>query len=135
MQITPYLSLDGRCEEAIKFYEKTLGAKVGMMMRFKDSPEPQSGMAPPGNDNKIMHAHLTVGGHSLMMSDGRCGGKPVFQGITLSLAVKTDKEAEKLFKALGKDGQVQAPDGPGLGIRIDWEAVKKASILHYEVRA
>jgi len=37
---TPYLFFDGRCEEAIEFYKKALGAKVEMMMRFKDSPEP-----------------------------------------------------------------------------------------------
>jgi PhnB protein len=52
MQVQPYLFFDGRCEEAIEFYRKTLGAEVEMLMRFKDSPEPQQpGMHPPGSEN------------------------------------------------------------------------------------
>ena len=81
MQLSPYLMFDGRAEEAIKFYQKALGAKVEMMMRFKENPEPQIGMMPPGADNKIMHAHLKIGEHSLMLSDGSCKGKPHFEGV------------------------------------------------------
>ncbi|MBX6322460.1 MAG: mandelate racemase/muconate lactonizing enzyme family protein [Rhodospirillaceae bacterium] len=33
------------------------------------------------------------------------------------------------------EGYVHAPEGPGLGIRIDWEAVEKACVLRYELRA
>ena len=109
MQITPYLSLEGRGEEAIKFYQKVLGAKVEMLMRFKDNPEPQPGMTPPGSENKILHAHLKIGDQSLMLSDGRCGGKAVFQGINLSLTVKTDKDAEAKFKALSDGGHIGMP--------------------------
>ncbi len=32
-----------------------------------------------------------------------------------------------------RDGYVQAPKGPGLGIGIDWPAIKKSTILHFEV--
>ena len=39
MQVQPYLFFDGRCEEALDFYKKALGAKVEMLMRFKESPE------------------------------------------------------------------------------------------------
>ncbi len=46
MQVQSYLFFDGRCEEAINFYKKTLGAEVGMLMRWKDSPDPR--MAMPG---------------------------------------------------------------------------------------
>ncbi|HLX95709.1 MAG TPA: VOC family protein, partial [Verrucomicrobiae bacterium] len=58
----PYLFFNGRCEEAIEFYRKALGAEVEMLMRFKDSPEPpQPGMHPPGSGNKVMHASLRIG--------------------------------------------------------------------------
>jgi uncharacterized glyoxalase superfamily protein PhnB len=40
MLVQPYLSFDGRCEEAIEFYRKALGAQTTMLMRFKESPEP-----------------------------------------------------------------------------------------------
>jgi uncharacterized glyoxalase superfamily protein PhnB len=51
---TPYLFFDGRCEEAIEFYKKALGAKVEMMMRFKDSPEPPPpGRVAPGSEVRM----------------------------------------------------------------------------------
>jgi len=82
MLIQPYLFFDGRCEEAIEFYRSKLGAEVTMLMRFKDNPEPpQPGMVPPGSENKIMHASLRIGDTTIMASDGRCAGKPNFQGF------------------------------------------------------
>ena len=112
MQIQPYLFFDGRCEEAIEFYKRALGAKVEMLMRFKDSPEPpQPGMCPPGSENKVMHACFRIGDTAVMASDGRCQGKPSFQGFSLSLTVKNEAEADRLFAALGDGGQVQMPLG------------------------
>jgi PhnB protein len=110
MPVTPYLFFDGRCEEAVEFYKKTLGAEVGMMMRFKDSPEPQPpGMCPPGSENKIMHACLKIAGTAVMASDGRAQGKPKFEGFALSVNAKDEAEAERLFKALSAGGKVQMP--------------------------
>ncbi|HUD84170.1 MAG TPA: VOC family protein [Candidatus Saccharimonadales bacterium] len=108
--VQPYLFFDGRCEEAIEFYRRALGAEVLMLMRFKDSPEPhQPGMCPPGSDNKIMHASIRIGETTVMASDGRCMGKPAFQGFSLSLTVPTEAEAERRFAALADGGQVQMP--------------------------
>ena len=82
MLVQSYLFFDGRCEEALEFYRKKLGAEVTMLMRFKDSPEPQQpGMVPPGSENKVMHASFRIGETTLMASDGRCLGKPNFQGF------------------------------------------------------
>jgi PhnB protein len=109
-EVGPYLFFDGRCEEAIEFYRKALGAEVDMLMRFKDSPEPQQpGMVPPGSENKVMHANLRIGGNQVMASDGRCGGKPHFDGFALSLGVATEAEADQRFKALADGGKVQMP--------------------------
>jgi PhnB protein len=110
MLLQPYLFFDGRCEEAIEFYKKSLGAKVETMMRFKDSPEPhQPGMVPPGSDNKVMHAAFRVGDTTVMASDGRCQGKPSFQGFSLSITAPDAARADKLFAALADGGQVQMP--------------------------
>jgi len=110
MQLQPYLFFDGRCEEAIEFYKSALGAKVETLMRFKESPEPpQPGMCPPGSDDKVMHASFRIGETTVMASDGRCQGKPSFQGFSLSVNAKNEAEAERLFAALGKGGQVQMP--------------------------
>jgi PhnB protein len=110
MLVQPYLFLDGRCEEAIEFYRKALGAEVEMLMRFKDSPEPpQPGMVPPGSENKVMHSCLRIGDTRVMASDGHCQGKPSFQGFSLSLTVPSAAEADRVFAALGNGGQVQVP--------------------------
>jgi PhnB protein len=125
MLIQPYLFFDGRCEEAVGFYKSKLGAKVEMLMRYKDSPEPaQPGMVPPGSDNKVMHASLRIGDTAVMASDGRCAGKPNFQGFSLSLTARDPAEAGRLFSALGEGGQVQMPLGqtffsPAFGMVAD----------------
>ena len=112
MSVTPYLFFDGRCEEAIEFYKKALGAEVGMMMRFKETPEPHPpGMCPPGSENKIMHASLRINGASIMASDDRAQGKPKFEGFALSISSKDEADAERVFKALADGGQVQMPLG------------------------
>ena|SRR5438128_376117 len=60
--VQPYLFFDGRCEEALDFYSKTLGAKIECVSHFKDSPDPT--MCQPGIDqNKVMHASFRIGGH------------------------------------------------------------------------
>jgi PhnB protein len=110
MEVQPYLFFDGRCEEAVAFYRKTLGAEVIMMMRFKDSPEPhQPGMVPPGAENKVMHMAMRIGDSTVLGSDGRCMGKPSFQGFALSLTVADEAEADRKFNALADGGQVQMP--------------------------
>jgi PhnB protein len=110
MQVQPYLFFDGRCEEAIEFYCSKLGAEVTMLARFKDAPEPhQPGMIPPGAENKVMHANLRIGDTTVLASDGRCQGKPSFQGFALSLMASSDADAERLFGALSDGGEVQMP--------------------------
>ena len=110
MQVQPYLFFDGRCEEAVEFYRKTLGAEVTMLMRFKDSPEPHApGMIPPGAEDKVMHASLRIGETTVLASDGRCLGRPSFQGFSLSLTVPDDAEATRRFAALADGGKVQMP--------------------------
>ncbi len=109
MNVQPYLSFEGRTEEAIDFYKGAIGAKVDMIMHFKDAPpEMQSQMSPTSKD-KIMHAAFHIGDTQVMASDGRCTGKPSFSGISLTLNATDNAEAEKLFGALGKGGQVTMP--------------------------
>lgn len=110
LKVEPYLFFGGRCEEAIEFYKQNLGAKVEMMMRFKESPEPpQPGMVPPGSENKIMHASLTIGDSRMMASDGHCDSKTNFEGVSLSITAPNETEAKKLFNALSKGGEVVMP--------------------------
>ncbi len=110
MQVQTYLMFDGRSEEAIAFYQKVLGAEVTMLMRMKDSPEPHPpDMLPPGSEDKVMHAEIRVGETTLMVSDGRCQGKPSFGGFSLTLIADDDAQAEHWFAALASGGTVSQP--------------------------
>ena len=110
MQIQAYLFFEGRCEEALEFYRKALGAEVTMLMRYKDNPEPpEQSKAPPGSENKVMHASFRIGETTVMASDGYCQGEPSFQGFGLSLTVPNVAEADRKFAALADGGQVRMP--------------------------
>jgi PhnB protein len=108
MKVNAYLSFDGRTEEAIEFYKKTLGAEVVMLMHFKDSPQSAEHCA-PGSENKVMHAAFRVGDTVIMASDGSCTGTTKFSGVSLALETANDNEAKRLFAALSQGGQVHQP--------------------------
>ncbi len=107
--VQPYLFFCGRCDEALEFYTKALHAKVGMVMRFNESPDPAPpGMLPPGFETKVMHCEFQVGGMTLMASDG-CQEQSHFDGFRLALSVPTEAEAERAFNALAEGGKVDMP--------------------------
>ena len=112
MLVQAYLNFDGRCEEAINFYKKALGAEVDMLIRMKDSPEPPpAGTFPPGTEDKVMHVAFRIGETTLMGSDGYCSGKTAFQGFSLSITARDQAEANRLFAALSDRGEVKMPLG------------------------
>lgn len=107
VSVSPYLFFDGRCDEAIEFYRQALGAEVTMLARFKDSPDP--GMCAPGTEEKVMHASLRLGEAIIMASDGRCEGRPAFEGFSISLTVPGEADADRLFAGLSEGGRVEMP--------------------------
>jgi PhnB protein len=134
MQVQPYLFFDGRCEEAVNFYRKAIGAEIQMLSRFGDAPDP--GMSSPETANKIMHATLQIGDTILMASDGDCKGGASFQGFALSLSAADQSEADRLFNALSEGGKVQMPLqktfwSPGFGMLADRFGVNwMVSVVH-----
>jgi PhnB protein len=112
MEIQPYLFFDGHCEEAVAFYETALGAKVEMMMRYRESPDPlPPDMVPPERSDQIMHASLRIGGAVLMASDDCSGKTQHLSGFSLSLGVPDAATADRVFNALADGGQVIMPLG------------------------
>lgn len=110
MLAQPYLNFDGRCEEALDFYRRTLDAEVTALMRFKDNPEVcASGMVPPGAEGKVMHSSFRIGDSTLMASDSGCGGRPNFEGVSLALTTANDDDAKRRFTALSDGGRVEMP--------------------------
>lgn len=108
--IEPYLNFDGRCEEALEFYKKALGAEVTALLRMKDNPQPSEECRPaPENANKVMHSVVKIGSSTFMASDCESKGQATFKGISLSLNVPDEAAADKAFAALSDGGKVGMP--------------------------
>jgi PhnB protein len=107
MQVTPYLFLEGRCEEALDFYRAALGAEVTALMRYRDAPE---GPPPaPGMAEKVMHAGFKVGGAEVFCSDGHCSGQPELKGFGLAVTLPDAATVERFMAALAAGGEVRMP--------------------------
>lgn len=105
MQLNPYLTFNGQCEAAFKFYERCLGGKIDALIPHAGTPAEQH--TPPEWRNKILHAHLTADGAVLMGSDDPDYQQP--RGLSVSLQVKTPEDAERIFAALSENGTVRLP--------------------------
>jgi PhnB protein len=108
MQLNPYLSFNGQCEAAFKFYQQCLGGKIVTMLTYGDSP-----MAEQVSSewrNRILHASLTVGdGSWLMGADAPPEHPEETKGFSVSLAIDDPAEAERIFHALAENGTVRLP--------------------------
>lgn len=111
--IQPYLFYRGRCEEAIAYYQRALGAELGVMMRFSDNPDqPEHAEVPAELQSRIMHADMKIAGAVLMLSDGMKTGPLDFACMSISLSLPREADCDRIFNALAKDGTVQMPIGP-----------------------
>ncbi len=108
MNVQAYLTFGGRCEEALEFYKKCLGAEVTALMRWKESPDAAM-KPPPGFENKIMNAAFRIGQTELMADDGMAEKPADFKGMTLAIGVADDAEAKRVFTALAEGGKVTMP--------------------------
>ncbi len=108
MKVQAYVSFDGRCEEALEFYKKSIGAEVTFLMRWKESPDAAM-KPPPGFEEKIMNAAFRIGETQLMADDGMGAKEAEFKGMTLAIAVADDAEAKRVFAALGEGGNITMP--------------------------
>ncbi|KDM91648.1 YciI family protein [Photobacterium galatheae] len=104
-----YLFFSGRCDEALEYYQKHLGARVGLKFRFNESPDPvPAGMLPPGFEEKVMHCEFSIGDMKIFASDG-CGDEGPFTGFNLALTIDSEAEAHRVFDALADGGAVRMP--------------------------
>jgi PhnB protein len=106
-QLDPYLFFNGNCAEAMRFYEKTLGGKLEMMMKASEAPD---GTAPGADPDGILHASVLVEGRRLMASDWMSTDPyPGMNGVSLTLNYPSVEEAKRKFEALAAGGQVFMP--------------------------
>jgi PhnB protein len=107
MQWNPYLSFNGQCEAAFKFYEQTLGGKIVMMMTYGDSPLAEK--TPPALRNQILHATFALDDQVLAGADSPPGNYQQPQGFSVALSISDTAEADRIFATLAENGTVQTP--------------------------
>jgi PhnB protein len=107
MHVTPYLSFNGRCEEAFKLYERVTGGKIVAMITYDQTPA--ASQASPEWQKKIIHARLQIGNEFLMGADAPPDRHKPAQGISVTLSVDTPEQAEQIYKGLSDGGIVHMP--------------------------
>ena len=107
--LVTYLSFDGQCEAAFRFYEEVLRGKILMMMRYADAPAGAGSPQTPDMANRIMHARLKVGDRLLMGGDAPKQFASTSQGFCVSVIVDDPTDADRIFHALAEDGTVRMP--------------------------
>lgn len=122
MQLNPYLSFNGQCEAALKFYEQVLGGKVTFTQTWGDSP--MCDQMPPETHKLIMHATMSLGDSQLMCADSPPEHYEQPKGIHIALHYKDAAEGEGIFNKLLEGGKVEMPFqktfwSPGFGMCVD----------------
>jgi PhnB protein len=107
MQMNPYLSFNGQCEAAFKFYEQCLGGRLGAIFHYAGTP--LADQVPPDWQDKVMHGSLAVGDLVLMGGDVAPDRYEEPKGFSLSLQIDDTAESERIFDALGRGGRVVVP--------------------------
>src|SRR5258708_13168780 len=93
-----YLFFNGDCADAMRFYERTLGGKLEVMMTHAESP--MAAQTPPGSADRILHARLVIDGRMLMASDAMAA-QPYqgMNGFSLPLVYPKTPHPKRLFRA------------------------------------
>lgn len=107
MKVETYLFFNGKCEEALTFYQQLLGIEVSMLMRYKESPDQST--CPPNCEEKVMHGNFKIGETSFMASDGDCEGEPNFSGFSLSYTALDDDDAHRVMNGFADGGEITMP--------------------------
>ena len=107
MRINPYLTFNGQCESALRFYERSLGGRILMMMTYVDSP--MAKQMPPEWGTKIIHATFALADQTLGAADVLPESYQKPQGFSITLNIETAEEADRIFKMLSEKGTVQMP--------------------------
>ena len=107
MQLNPYLTFNGQCETAFKFYANCFGGKIEALLPHEGTPA--EAHVPAEWRKKIMHARLVVNGQALMGSDAPPDHYQPPQGFSVTLDFKDPKEADRIFASLAENGQIKMP--------------------------
>nr|WP_295872961.1 VOC family protein [uncultured Chitinophaga sp.] len=103
-QINVYLNFDGKCAEAMEFYQSCLGGDLSLQT-VKNSP--MAGDWPAHKQDHVLHASLTKGPLLLLASD--MGENPAGNNICISLTCDSAEELIGAFEKLSAGGERTRP--------------------------
>jgi PhnB protein len=107
MQLNAYLLFNGQCQEAFRFYEGALGAKIETLLLHEGTPAEVH--VPAEWRNKVMHGRITVNGQTVLASDCPPDRYTAPQGFSINLGYEEPSAADRVFQALSDGGTVQMP--------------------------
>ena len=106
--ITPYLTFNGNCKEALAFYRSVFPCGEPSILPYGDYMPEGSPTPPELLRGWVMHAEMTVCGTNVWFADS--AQSPGNSGlITLSAIVPTEGEALAIYDALCAGGTVTLP--------------------------
>lgn len=110
MKTIPYLMMDGNCEQAIKFYQETLDAKLMTIMRYKDAKLMGGADFDEKDALKVMHCSLEFAGNTIYMSDAlQIHDRPKPGNIEITLEFESYEDQVDTYNRLSERGQVIMP--------------------------
>ena len=104
MKLLTYLNYGGNCQQAFRFYEQHLGAKITMMMTHGEAPNAKD--VAPDWKNAILHARMSIGETELLGADIPPDRFQPMRSAYLSLIVSSTEEAERIYALLSDGGQI-----------------------------
>lgn len=103
MQMSPYLSFDGNCADALRFYARIFGGEPDIQTYGET---PMAGDFPKETHGRVMHGFIDIGGAPLMAADAPPGTYESPQGISVTVQVDSNAEGKRIFDALAEGGTV-----------------------------
>jgi PhnB protein len=103
MKLNTYINFNGKCEEALRFYEQHLGAKVQFMMKWNQMPDADK-HSPPGMTDKVLHMRFALADSAILAAD--IPDAQPMKSAYLTLAVDSNEEAERIYNALAEGGEI-----------------------------
>ena len=112
-KVNVYLTFNGNCEEAFKFYKSVFGVDFQYVGRYKDVPPKDRQKFQPGSDEKIMHISLPISKDTILMGcdNAEVSGEKTIIGNNISLSIAPDsrEQADLIFNKLSVGAEVKMP--------------------------
>lgn len=107
IEVIPYLTFNGNCEEAVNTYIEAFGGEIYGMSRWSENTSDVI----PDQIGKVMHVEFALGNTHMAAGDN-FDWVDVNSGIKLMIHTESEEEALKAISVLAEGGTVLSPLHP-----------------------